>query len=318
MSMCKISSQTVLLLFSIVLITLLAMSAIAQDSLLISYQGRLTNNVGDPLDTTVMILFNIYDGEEQHFWGEGQSTTVTNGLFNVVLGSVVFLPDTVFSGEDRYLGIIVGADPEISPRTLLTSAPSAAYAHHASTADTAGYVEGGVGVTQLINTDGVELINGYWHFLACDSINVPDVGYVMCQATAALTCDHVTGIDACMIIEFRDATLEHLLDQECFWCRPPSLPTDRYTNPVNIHRLFPVTPGYNVFSLVGWNFRDAGSTFYAGKVVMTMMYIPKSYGTIQFEGATSVKLDQPKMMQLDDQLREELIQRSLHQGVKKE
>ena len=315
---CKNPPKITFSLFTIVLVTLLAMPAMAQDSLLINYQGRLTDDVGDPLDATVMIMFNIFDEEGDYFWGEGQSTTVTNGLFNVILGSVIPLPDTVFNGEDRYLGITVGEDPEILPRTLLTSVPSAAYAHYASTADTAGYVEGGVGVTQVINTDGVELINEYWHFLACNSINVPDVGYVMCQATAALTCDHVTGIDACMIIEFRDATLEHLLDQECFWCLPPSLPTDRYTNPVNIHRLFPVTPGYNVFSLIGWNFRDAGSRFYAGKVVMTMTYIPKSYGTIQFEGATSVKLDQPKMMQRDDQLREELIQRSLHLGVKKE
>ncbi|MCK4823635.1 hypothetical protein KA005_48230, partial [bacterium] len=245
-----------------------------------------------------------------HFWGEGQSTTVTNGLFNVILGVVIPLSDTVFSGGDRYLGITVGADPEISPRTLLTSVPSAAHAHHASTADTSGYVEGGAGVTQLINIDGVELINGYWHFLAWDSLNAPDSGYVMCQATARLYCDHVTGIDACMIIEFRDSTLEHLLDQECFWCLPPSLPTDVYLVPVNIHRLFPVTPGYNSFHLIGWDFRDPGSTFIVGKVVMTMTYFPKSYSIIQFEGATSVKQDQPKMMLLDDQLREELIQRS--------
>ncbi|MBW1791010.1 MAG: hypothetical protein JRJ14_01890 [Deltaproteobacteria bacterium] len=312
MCKCKISSQTILLIFSLVLISSLAMSAIAQDSLLINYQGRLTNNVGDPLDTTVMIMFNIYDGEEHYFWGEGQSTTVTNGLFNVILGSVIPLPDTVFSGGDRYLGITVGADPEISPRTLLTSAPSAAHAHHASTADTAGYVEGGVGVTQFINIDGVELVNGYLHFLAWDSINVPDVGYVMCQATATLACDHVTGIDACMNIEFRDDPYEHLLDQEHYWCLPPSLPTDLYQNPVNIHRIFPVVPGWNLFNLIGWDFRDAGSTFYAYRVVMTMTYIPESYGTVQFEGATSVKQDQPRMMLLDDQLREELIQRSQH------
>jgi len=91
MRKCKISSQTILLLFSLVLIASLAIPAMAQDSLLINYQGRLTDDVGDPLDTTVMIMFNIYDVEEHFFWGEGQSTKVTDGLFNVILGSVVSL-----------------------------------------------------------------------------------------------------------------------------------------------------------------------------------------------------------------------------------
>ena len=316
MCKCRISSQTILLLFSLVLVTILAMPTLAQDSVLINYQGRLTNDSGDPLDTTVMIMFNIFDEEGHFFWGEGQSTTVTDGLFNVILGVVIPLPDTVFNGEDRYLGIIVGADPELLPRTLLTSVPSAAYAHHASTADTAGYIEGGVGVTQFIHENGVELVNGYWHFLVWDSINAPDSGYVMCQATARLYCNHVTGIDACMIIEFRDSTLEHLLDQECFWCLPPSLPTDVYLVPVNIHRLFPVTPGYNSFHLIGWEFRDPGSTFNVSKIVMTLTYIPKSYGNIQFEGSASAIQNQRKMMPLDDQLREGLIQRSLPQSEK--
>ena len=314
----KIPSQTILLLFSLVLISLLAMPAMAQDSLLINYQGRLTNDVGDPLDTTVMIIFNIFDEEGHYFWGEGQSTTVTNGLFNVILGVVIPLPDTVFSGGDRYLGIIVGADPELSPRTLLTSVPMAAYAHHSSTADTAGYVEGGVGVTQFIHSDGVELQNGYLYELVWDSINAPDSGYVMCQATVALTCDHVTGVEACINIEFRDSINVHLLDQEYFWCLPPSLPTDRYTNPVNIHRLFPVVPGWNLFHLIGSDFREAGSTFYAGKMVMTMTYFPKSYGTVQFDGSASVAQDQRKMMPLDDQLREGLIQRSVRQSEERE
>jgi hypothetical protein len=301
-------------LWSLVLVALLAMPSLAQDSLLINYQGRLTNNAGDPLDTTVMIMFNIFDEKGHYFWGEGQSTTVTNGLFNVILGSVVFLPDTVFGGEDRYLGITVGADPELSPRTLLTSVPSAAHAHHASTADTAGYVEGGVGVTQLIRLDGVELINGYLHELAWDSLDAPDSGYVMCQASMTLTCDHVTGTDARVNIEFRDSIYVHLPDQEYFWCLPPSLPTGRYLTPVTIHRLFPVTPGYNLFHLIGWDWGDAGSAFYASRMLMTMTYFPKSYGTVQLDGTEPVGQDQPKMMLSNDQLREELIQRSLPRG----
>ena len=55
---------------------------------------------------------------------------VDDGLFNVILGSQIALPDSIFAGDDRYLGITVSGDPEILPRTLLTSVPKAAYAKH--------------------------------------------------------------------------------------------------------------------------------------------------------------------------------------------
>jgi len=307
----KIPSPLILLFFSFIIILSLSIPAVAQDSLLINYQGRLTNSSGAPLDTTVMIMFSVYGTGEQSIWSESQSTTVTNGLFNVILGSVVFLPDTIFHGEDRYLGITVGSDTELSYRTLLTSVPNAAYAHHASIADTAGYVDGGVGITQFIRTDGIVLLNGYLYELAWDSINVPYEGYVMCQATVALTCDHVTGTEACVNLEFRKTISEHLYDQEHFWCLPPTLPTDRYTNPTNIHRVFPVIPGWNMFSLVVTDFRDAGSSFYADKVIMTLTYYPKAYGTVQDDESSATELNQYKMIPLDEMLREELIKHSL-------
>ena len=133
------------------------------------------------------MTFIIYDGVGASKWTESHATVqVNDGLFSVVLGSQTALPDSVFTGDDRYLGITVGGDSEISPRTLLTSAPCAAHANHALMADSAVYVERGVGITQLIDRDGVELVNGYLHFLAIDSTNVPDSGYVMCQATMSL------------------------------------------------------------------------------------------------------------------------------------
>jgi len=161
-------------------------------------------------------------------------------------------------------------------------------------------------------------MNGYLFEFAWDSIYAPDSGYVMCQANMVLTCDHVTGTEAGIYVEFRDSISVHLLDQEYMWCLPPSLPTDRYTTTVNIHRLFPVIPGWNLFHLIGSDFLEAGSQFYASKILMTMTYFPESYGTVMFEGITPAAQDQPKKMPLDDLLREELIQRSQRQNDERE
>jgi hypothetical protein len=66
-------------------------------------------------------------------WTETQNVTVTNGAFNVLLGSVTPLANTLFtSGGERYLGVKVGADPEMAPRFQLTSV---AFAFHATEAD---------------------------------------------------------------------------------------------------------------------------------------------------------------------------------------
>jgi hypothetical protein len=91
----------------------------------VHYQGRLTDLSGDPVsDGDYEITFTIYTKLTSGFvlWSSGpQTVTVTDGLFSYPLGSVVPIPDSVFSTGDQYLGITVGTDPEISPRTPFTS-----------------------------------------------------------------------------------------------------------------------------------------------------------------------------------------------------
>jgi hypothetical protein len=295
------------LLLSFLGITLLVPPAVSQDSLLISYQGRLTDDLDQPITGTPALTFTIYDGSGISKWTETHpSVQVENGLFDVNLGSQKALPMSVFDGSDRYLGIVVDGGPEISPRTLLTSAPGAAYSFHAVTADTAGYVEKGVGATQLIMNDEIELWNGFSHFLGIDSINAPAEGYAMCHATVNLYCDHLTGTDACINIEFMDSTLTHLTEQEFYWCLPPALPSDEYLTTLSIHRIFPVNPGYNRFNLVGSDFREAGDRFFVRKRIFTITYVPRSYGTIQTTKVTSGMAIPPEPIILDDQVREEL------------
>jgi hypothetical protein len=98
----------------------------AQIPQLINYQGRLTNKDGTPATGTYEMQFKIYSDTTSliPIWGEKQNIVVTNGIFNVLLGSENTFRDTLFaSAGERYLGIQVGADAEMKPRFRLTSVP---------------------------------------------------------------------------------------------------------------------------------------------------------------------------------------------------
>ena len=106
----------------------------------INYQGRLTDSLGKVLHGEYNIQFTIYDESGTGFWQEqhlnlnGTGIFVDSGLFSVLLGSIEPIADSVFDDQERWLGIKIGSDPELSPRTKLTSV---AYAFHASKSDSA-------------------------------------------------------------------------------------------------------------------------------------------------------------------------------------
>ncbi len=107
----------------------------------INYQGLVTDSLGNPLVGEHSVVFNIYDNDTSPdpLWSSGtMSGTLTDGLFSVPLGPI---PADVFtSGNQRYLGITVDGDDELTPRTEINAVP---YAYLAQIADTARYaVEG--------------------------------------------------------------------------------------------------------------------------------------------------------------------------------
>jgi len=95
----------------------------SQTPQLINYQGILTDNAGAEITGTRNIQFLIYDAATSGslLWSETQSVDVEDGLFNVLLGSVVTIPYELFEVPDRYLAIKVEADNEMLPRQRLTS-----------------------------------------------------------------------------------------------------------------------------------------------------------------------------------------------------
>jgi hypothetical protein len=134
------------LVFAALILTLLVMAISADVPAFISYQGRLTDDAGQPITGTMNIKFKIYGspGGDDSLWSSGfQSVEVENGLFNYKLGSHVTLTENLFTGnDDRYLGITVESEAEMDPRTQFITT---AYAYHSAYADTADYAHASPG-----------------------------------------------------------------------------------------------------------------------------------------------------------------------------
>ena len=128
--------------------TVLAISAWAAVPQQINYQGYLTNTGGNALDTTVAMTFKLYTDSTAGslLWTETRpSITVTDGLFNVRLGQITALGDNVFNNAQVWLGITVGDNSEMTPRSRIVSV---GYSYRVGTVDGAsgGTITGDVNI----------------------------------------------------------------------------------------------------------------------------------------------------------------------------
>jgi len=101
----------------------------------IAYQGRLADSAGAPLTGTYDMIFRLYDAASgsaplwEENWNGSNGAKVSDGLFNVMLGSLTPIPQAVITGHDQlFLGITVGTDDEMAPRVQLGSVPYATQA----------------------------------------------------------------------------------------------------------------------------------------------------------------------------------------------
>jgi len=96
----------------------------------ISYQGRLADSSGNPLTGKYNLEFRIYDVPTggvplwTEMWTGANAVDVSDGLFNVMLGSIDnTLAESIEGYDEMYLGITVGTDSEMEPRVQLGSVP---------------------------------------------------------------------------------------------------------------------------------------------------------------------------------------------------
>lgn len=145
-----------LIFFCVLLV--ISVAAVAAVPQLINYQGRLTNSVGAPLDTTASLVFTIYADSLglANLWSETHPGVVINdGLFQVLLGSMTPLSETVFSGDKRWLGVQLQGGPAPS---ALVPIVSVAYAYRSTKSDTAGVALSSVGggdITSVVADTGL-------------------------------------------------------------------------------------------------------------------------------------------------------------------
>ena len=115
----------------------------------INFQGKVVNTDGTNVTNgDYDFVFKIYsvDTGGTEIWTEtrtgGNQVTVTDGIFQVNLGSVTALPGSVdFNTDNIYLGIEFNSDGEMSPRVRFTAAPYAMNAdkvHGLTVTDTTG------------------------------------------------------------------------------------------------------------------------------------------------------------------------------------
>jgi len=116
------------LLMTIALVLTFSVSILAAVPTTMNYQGQLNDSEGNPVaDGSYSVVFSLYDvpsgGTE--IWTENRTIETTDGLFSIVLGSINPITSVVVESAPRYLGITVEGDPELFPRTELTSVPFA-------------------------------------------------------------------------------------------------------------------------------------------------------------------------------------------------
>lgn len=96
----------------------------------VSYQGTLTDAAGKPVNGAANMTFRLYTAPTggTALWTEAHTganaVPVSNGLFNVLLGSLTPITTSVWSNATLYLGVQVGSDAEMAPREIVGGAPA--------------------------------------------------------------------------------------------------------------------------------------------------------------------------------------------------
>ncbi len=128
----------------------------------ISYQGILANTdgtlVSDGNHTLTLSLYENLSGGSA-IYTELHTVSTVKGGFNVIIGSITPLPNSLGFDRAYFLGVSVDGGAEMSPRTPLTAVPYALRAATAEIADGLSATATGV-VTSLNERSGPIILQG--------------------------------------------------------------------------------------------------------------------------------------------------------------
>ncbi|SFC07649.1 Carbohydrate binding domain-containing protein, partial [Pseudoalteromonas denitrificans DSM 6059] len=112
-----------------VLLSLASMSGFSAE---LNHQGTLTNsNSQEPVEGTFNVTFSLYD-EELLLWQSIRNVEFIAGVYQINLGSVNPINESIFSRSNINLGIKIEDDTEMSPRLSIDTFPKAYHAKVAS------------------------------------------------------------------------------------------------------------------------------------------------------------------------------------------
>ncbi len=118
----------------------------------ISYQGMLVRTDGTLFpDGEYLITLRLYTtmGSTDPIYTEAHRASVIKGIFSLIIGSQVPIPNSITFNRPYFLGVSVASNDEMMPRTQLTAVPYALYSQRAGIADSANAVA--VNAIQSIN-----------------------------------------------------------------------------------------------------------------------------------------------------------------------
>ena len=126
--------NSIIRFWTVLLVLALCAECVASVPGMMSYQGKLTGDTGQPLiDGTYPMIFSLYAQETvgTALWTESRSVQVAGGVFSVLLGSITEMPSSAFAGTTWLETTVNGT--VLTPRTRIVSA---GYAMLAKTAET--------------------------------------------------------------------------------------------------------------------------------------------------------------------------------------
>lgn len=246
-----------------------SVAAMAAAPSLVNYSGVLTDAGGLPQVGIFNVQFRVYDqeiSEATPLWAELQSvTTDADGRFSVLLGSSTPLTSSAFAGTDRWLGVRVGTDPEMTPRTRIASVPYALRTATVSASDNSE--EPGI-ASNNNNVTPITMAGFATEVLVSRSITVPAAGYVLALATCQITAVGVA-------------------DSAEFWLQDNNGPVigsrTKYTtalsvpasDAITLQAIFQVPAGASTFSFRGMEISGSYEVFYRQ---LSLVWFPTAYG----------------------------------------
>ena len=122
---------------------------------ILSFQGRLTDNLDNPITSATDIRFSIYDDLSASgsalLWQENHYNVSPDqdGIFSELLGTITAIPDSVFFEHDTlYLGVTIEQTSELAPRRRIASVPYAANSE--ALQGMLPITDGGAGTTNVV------------------------------------------------------------------------------------------------------------------------------------------------------------------------